>query len=128
LHPLGGDHARDITVDAARPDEPHPPTPVGSSPPKPTPTNIVNILAEWIFARHRVPPRRFVDLLNKARGEASLRTFRRGQFVEAYRRVYESERHKPPVTGWPLREPYALRWYQAQGNNKKSIYFQDYIE
>jgi hypothetical protein len=30
--------------------------------------------------------------------------------VKAYACVYEKAPHGPPVTGWPLREPYAERW------------------
>jgi hypothetical protein len=117
LHPLSN-HARDIAVDAARPDEHYPPTPVGSSLPKPAPTDVVKILAEWVFARHHVPPRLFKDLFNEARGETSLGTFRRRQFEGAFRRVYQTAPHRPPVTGWPLREPYSDRWCQGKGKKK----------
>jgi hypothetical protein len=87
-------------------------------PPAPQPTDNVEILAEWIFSRHQAPPRRSKDLLTEACKDPSLGTFTHKEFEEAYGRVYQSEAHRPPVTGWPLCEPYAARWRKEQQKKK----------
>jgi hypothetical protein len=68
----------------------------------------VERLAEWIFAQ-RPLLQHFRKLLDAACQNDGLGKFKRADFITAYKRVYASEPHAPPITGWPLREPFKSR-------------------
>ena len=76
----------------------------------PSESTIVRNMAEWIFAQHpreAVRPRTYKSLkesAEKLRWEGTV--FKEADFLSAYRLVYQSENHRPPALGWPLREPY----------------------
>jgi hypothetical protein len=78
--------------------------------------SIVERLAEWIFAKR--PRHHFNTLCDEALEDADLvarvgGTFLKGNFREAYRRVYRTKRGHPPAAGWSLREPYKSRTKEA---------------
>ena len=69
--------------------------------------SIADPLAEWIFAQHsrRVSCEAlYAEALSTHLGE-----FRKADFVAAHRKVYATEPHRPPATGWPFRSPYSER-------------------
>ena len=68
---------------------------------------VVARLAEWIFSQHSDPKDKN-KLQNEAR-TASLGTFTTVHFTEAYQRVYETRKGRPPVTGWPLTAEFRCR-------------------
>lgn len=74
-------------------------------------------LAEWIFNQHPSDgrPKSQGCLRAKAISDGeNLGCFTTKQFTAAYQRVYETGRRRPPVTGWPLRDPYKSRRPQSQ--------------
>jgi hypothetical protein len=72
--------------------------------------SLVDRLAEWIFTQHRPKPLSFEALLNCVEQHNQFGQFKKDEFRKAHRLVYATEKHAPPVTGWPLREPYKSRW------------------
>jgi hypothetical protein len=66
-------------------------------------------LAEWIFVRHSSPKPLSCDSLF-ALAVNSFDPLKKTDFLEAYRRVYDSCPWHPPATGWPLKAPYKDRW------------------
>jgi hypothetical protein len=74
---------------------------------------VVDQMAEWIFAKHPKkrgePPRRYIDLRDEAQSRNWSAAFKEASFKKAYRKVYQSENHKPPKSGWPLRDSYKNR-------------------
>ena len=66
-------------------------------------------LAEWIFARHVRGANPFDKRYSEAMKDNTIEGFKKADFRIAYRRVYETEPHRPPATGWPLRGPYRDR-------------------
>jgi hypothetical protein len=67
---------------------------------------VVTRHAEWIFnTRHQV--RGFEKLYDLACKDSG--SFKKKDFRAAYQEVYETEPHRPPATGWPLRSPYKER-------------------
>jgi hypothetical protein len=68
-------------------------------------------LTEWIFDRHqRFPRKTFEALYAEARTlSAQLGEFQKADLLAAYRKVYATEPHRPPATGWRLRIPYSER-------------------
>lgn len=63
-------------------------------------------LAEWIFSQ-RGQKKGFEKLYDEARGSsAGLGEFTKSALLAAWRCVYVTQKHRPPATGWPLREPY----------------------
>jgi hypothetical protein len=67
-------------------------------------------LADWIFAQHS--RRMSCEALYAEARRAPPREFRKADFVAAYGKVYATQRHRPPATGWPLRSPYKERLTQ----------------
>jgi hypothetical protein len=61
-------------------------------------------IAEWIFNQHA--RRMSCNALYAEALSAQLGEFRKAEFVAAYGKVYATEPHRPPATGWPLRSPY----------------------
>jgi hypothetical protein len=82
-----------------------------------TPGNVVKRLAEWIFA-HRSLLHHHDKLLAAALKDVdlpkSIGTFLKAEFRAAYQLVYETQRYRSPVTGWPLREPFKSREKEAK--------------
>jgi hypothetical protein len=74
---------------------------------------VVDEMADWIFAKHPrkrgEPPQRYIDLRDEAQKRDWSTAFKEASFKEAYRKVYQSENHKPPKSGWPLRDSYKNR-------------------
>jgi len=73
---------------------------------------IVERLAEFIFGKHPRndgKPLSKKQLFDEAMKEESRKRWRHEDFDAAYKRVYDSKRGQPPVTGWDLREPYSSR-------------------
>ena len=66
-------------------------------------------LAEWIFARHVRGANPFDKRYSEAMKDNTIEGFKKADFRIAYRRVYETEPHRPLATGWPLRSPYRDR-------------------
>jgi hypothetical protein len=74
--------------------------------------DVVTELAEFIFDQHpRDGSRRKTKecLRQAAINSGRLESFTKIEFSKAYRRVYESKKKRPPLTGWPLCEPYRIR-------------------
>jgi hypothetical protein len=72
-------------------------------------TTSIEQLAEWIFAQHSDnAPTTFQNLCEAAAGK--FEGFKKADAREAYRRVYDTRPHRPPVAGWTLRTPYRERW------------------
>jgi hypothetical protein len=71
-------------------------------------TASIEHLAEWIFARHGTG-KTFEKLYDEACGDSEIGGFKKADFQIAYRLVYDTKRHRPPVTGWPLKSPYKER-------------------
>ncbi len=67
-------------------------------------------LAGWIFAQHSRGMS--CEALYAEARRAPPREFRKSDFVTAYGKVYATQRHRPPATGWPLRSPYKERLTQ----------------
>jgi len=68
----------------------------------------VEQLAEFIFSM-RAGCRQQALLFKEARKRGDLGTFTGPEFRKAFGRVYDTKRGHPPVSGWPLREPYKSR-------------------
>ena len=71
-------------------------------------TAIVEKLAEWIFAQ-RTQLSHSGKLFAAARQNKQIGAFRKIDFLAAYQRVYSTQPHRPPASGWPLRSTYAQR-------------------
>jgi hypothetical protein len=81
--------------------------------------NVTDRLAEWIFEQHpdQGPPKQKKGLLDLTLALASsLGKFKMEDFTTAYQRVYQTDRGRPPLTGWPLREPYKKRFSERPQN------------
>lgn len=77
-------------------------------------------LADWIFERHQTGGQRPMKaLLQVAKREPG--SVKRDDFAKAFGRVYETKRGKPPVSGWPLREPYQIRLAQKTTAKNKML-------
>ena len=82
------------------------------------PDDTVTVLANWVFEQHghRL---KFKELEQHAIDEAdNIGSFKVSEFHEAYQRVYATQKHAPPKTGWPLREPYRSEWKKKQKSQK----------
>jgi hypothetical protein len=83
-------------------------TEYGGSPNTSGVAEVIEKLAEWIFAqrgRCRVSER----LYEEARVTPACGPFRKQEFLEAFRTVYETKANRPPASGWLLRSPYKER-------------------
>jgi hypothetical protein len=69
---------------------------------------VVTRHAEWIFNKRR-QMRDFKKLYDLARKDSSLGSCKKKDLLAAYQDVYETEPHRPPASGWPLRSPYKER-------------------
>jgi hypothetical protein len=77
-------------------------------------------LEEWIFLQH-ADRLIFDDLLKRACSIPELQgTFTKDVFEAAYREVYETKRHRPPASGWPLRPRFAERLKSPESPARKS--------
>jgi len=73
-------------------------------------SDVVATLANWIFEQH-LERLSFKELKKCALQKAAhFGQFTIKQFQTAYRRVYATQKHAPPSTGWPLKEPYKTDW------------------
>lgn len=75
-----------------------------------TDTDSIERLAEWIFAQRGAGTNTFDKLYTAARSAPKIGGFAKAELQAAFRRVYETKRHRPRATGWPLRSPYRERW------------------
>jgi hypothetical protein len=84
----------------------------------------IDKMAEWVFAEHPRNTGERPQLYTKLRDEAQKRDwstpFKEASFKEAYRKVYQSENHRPPKSGWPLRDPYKNRLDSERNRAKDS--------
>jgi hypothetical protein len=69
----------------------------------------VDKLAGWIFAK-RLQLQKFDDLY--AAAPVDLGEFKKADLLSAFRLVYATKAHRPPITGWPLRSPYSERAHE----------------
>jgi hypothetical protein len=81
------------------------------TPQKFTPVEPASIerLAEWIYARHG-ERHTFDQLYEAAARDSEISGVRKTDLQIAYRQVYDSSPHRPPASGWSLRQPYSERW------------------
>jgi hypothetical protein len=82
------------------------------------PCDVTDRLAEWIFQQHpdEGPPKHKKTLLDLAINSAG--EFKKEDFTTAYQRVYDTKRGSPPLTGWPLKEPYKTFLMQRKNSTR----------
>ena len=69
----------------------------------------VERLAEFIFSMRAQVGHHQDKLYGAALRDSDLGMFTRAKFLAAYGLVYQSRPHRPPATGWLMREPYKSR-------------------
>jgi hypothetical protein len=75
-------------------------------------TDPVEALAEWIFEQHPLDgrrPKKRSELEQLALTEVVVDGFTTREFRNAFRKIYDTKAHHPPVSGWPLRQPFKSR-------------------
>lgn len=75
---------------------------------RPAIIDVIELLAERIFTQHG-QGKTFNELYAAERCDPKIR-FKKAELLSAFGRVYATERHRPPASGWSLRSPYAERW------------------